>query len=81
MGGGQQLQPEQKAPGRRGEHSAGRWQGQAKGSGLAGFKLSSDVAGLAPLEDPVALVKIMGWRDEAGGWRPMRWRLDRHLGN
>lgn len=38
------------------------------------------MARLAHLEAPMALVRVMSWRDRAGGWRPMRRRLDGYLG-
>ena len=69
-GGGSHPPPAAQSRRRQaGAVSAGRESqpGQAKGSGLNGSKLGTNVTRPAHLEDPVAPVGIAGWKDEAGG--------------
>lgn len=56
--------------------------GSTRGGGArlrAGVKLGSGVARRAPWGNPMALLRITGCREEAGG--PGGWRPDRHWAN
>lgn len=58
--------PEQKAPGRGGQHPAGEGTGPGQGR-RAGQCYAGERCHRICSEDLVALVRVMRWRDEAGG--------------